>query len=67
MRFLHFFVKSREKYDLSGREEKSPEVEGAQLSHLSGNSTKGAIELCFHWVVPQSQDSVYAQDNYDDV
>merc|ERR1712013_634332 len=33
--------------------EESPNVEGARLSHLSGNSTKGAIELCFHWVVPK--------------
>jgi len=43
-------------------EEKSPETEGAQLSHLSGHSRKGAIELCFHWVVPN--DSLYDRQNY---
>ena len=35
---------------------RGPGVEGAVLSHLSGNTSKEATVLCFHWVVPGKEE-----------
>ena len=42
---------------------------GAVLSHLSGCTKKGDVQLAFHWVVPSTQfdESDYVYDTYDSV
>ena len=45
-------------------------MEGAILSHLSGNSRKGDVHLAFHWVVPASSttdEPIYYDPTYDEL
>ena len=38
-------------------------MEGAVLSHLSGCTKKGDVQLAFHWVVPSTQFDESTYDN----
>ena len=49
---------------ISPRFVESPFVPGAVLSHLSGCTKKGDVQLAFHWVVPSNQ---FDESNYDNV
>ena len=49
---------------ISPRFVESPAVEGVVLSHLSGCTKKGDVQLAFHWVVPSNQ---FDESEYDDV
>ena len=42
-------------------------MEGAVLSHLSGCTKKGDVQLAFHWVVPSNQFDESDYDTYDSV
>ena len=49
---------------ISPRFVESPAVEGAVLSHLSGCTKKGDVQLAFHWVVPSNQ---FDESDYDTI